>query len=70
MMPKPGQMYHFEGTFARPEKLEHSNGVVGDPTKATREKGEIIVTRVVDYVSELIGEIMAQYPVGTRPQTA
>jgi creatinine amidohydrolase len=70
MMPKAGQMYHFEGTFARPEKLEHSNGVVGDPTKATREKGEIIVTRLVDHVSLLIEEIMQQYPVGTRPQTA
>jgi creatinine amidohydrolase/Fe(II)-dependent formamide hydrolase-like protein len=44
--------------------------VVGDPTKATREKGEIVVTRVVDYVSQLIGEIMEQYPVGQRPQTA
>ena len=45
-------------------------GVHGDPTKATREKGEIIVTRVVNHVSALIGEIMQQYPVGVRPQTA
>ena len=70
MMPKPGQMYHFEGTFARPEKLENSNGVVGDPTKATYEKGERIVTRLVDHVSLLVDEIMEQYPVGTQPQTA
>ena len=70
MIPKPGQMYHFEGTFALPEKLEGGNGVVGDPTKATYEKGEIIVNRVVDHVSLLISEIMEQYPVGTRPQTA
>jgi len=70
MIPKPGQMYHFEGTFALPEKLEGGNGVVGDPTKATYEKGEIIVNRVVDHVSLLISEIMDQYPVGVRPQTA
>ncbi len=73
VMPKPGQMYHFEGTFAKPEKLEQlegSNGVVGDPTKATLEKGEIIVTRLVDHVSLLVQEIMEQYPVGTKPQTA
>ena len=73
VMPKAGQMYHFEGTFAKPEKLEMlegGNGVVGDPTKATLEKGEIIVTRLVDHVSLLVEEIMEQYPVGTRPQTA
>jgi creatinine amidohydrolase len=73
MMPKPGQMYHFEGTFAKPEKLEMlegGNGVVGDPTKATVEKGEIVVTRLVDHVSLLVEEIMEQYPVGTKPRTA
>jgi creatinine amidohydrolase len=72
-MPKPGQMYHFEGTFAKPEKFEMEeggNGVVGDPTKATLEKGEIIVNRLVDHVSLLATEIMEQYPVGTRPRTA
>ena len=54
VMPKPGQMYHFEGTFAKPEKLEieeGGNGVVGDPTKATLEKGEIIVTGLVDHAT-------------------
>ena len=50
--------------------LEGANGVVGDPTKATLEKGEIIVTRLVDHVSLLVQEIMEQYPVGTKPQTA
>lgn len=69
---KPGQMYHFEGTFARPEKheiAEGGNGVVGDPTKATLKKGEILVTRVVDHISELVAEIMETYPVGVKPQT-
>ena len=71
-MPKPGTMYHFEGTFARPEKYdiaEGGNGVVGDPTKANVEKGKEVVTRTVDHVSELVAEIMERYPVGTKPQT-
>jgi len=70
--PTPGQMYHFEGTFARPEKYdiaEGGNGVVGDPTKATVEKGEILVTRVVDHISELVTEIREKYPLGVKPQT-
>jgi len=69
---KPGQMYHFEGTFARPEKheiAEGGNGVVGDPTKATLEKGEILVTRVVDHISELVAEIRETYPLGVKPET-
>ena len=71
--PLAGQMYHFEGTFARPEKYdleEGGNGVVGDPTKATREKGEKLVTKTVDHISELIGEIKEKYPCGVKPQTA
>lgn len=70
MQAKPGQMYHFEGTFASPEKDELGNGVVGDPTKATLEKGELLVSRMTDHVSELIAEIMERYPVGVRPKTA
>jgi creatinine amidohydrolase/Fe(II)-dependent formamide hydrolase-like protein len=69
---KPGQMYHFEGTFARPEKYEieeGGNGVIGDPTKATLKKGEILVTRVVDHISELVAEIREAYPLGVKPQT-
>ncbi len=67
MNPNPGMMYHFEGTFARPEYKELKNGVIGDPTKATREKGEIAVTRVVDYVCDLVNDIMQRYPVGVKP---
>lgn len=72
-VPGPGMMYHFEGTFARPEKYEIAeggNGCVGDPTKATREKGEKLVTTVVDQVSELVAEIREKYPVGVKPQTS
>jgi creatinine amidohydrolase len=65
--PRPGMMYHFEGTFARPEYKELPNGVIGDPTKATLEKGEKLVTRTVDYVCELINDIMTRWPVGVKP---
>jgi creatinine amidohydrolase len=60
-------MYHFEGTFARPEYKELPNGVIGDPTKATLEKGEKLVTRTVEYVCELINDIMTRWPVGVKP---
>ena len=66
-MPRPGMMYHFEGTFARPEYKELDNGIIGDATKATREKGEKLVTRVVDYVVEIIEDIKARWPVGIKP---
>jgi len=67
MAPKPGQMYHFEGTFARPEYKELDNGIIGDATLATREKGEKIVTRVVDYAAEIIEDIRRRYAVGETP---
>lgn len=70
--PIPGTMYHFEGTFARPEKYdiaEGGNGIVGDATKATVEKGEILITRVVGHISDLVEEIMEKFPLGEKPQT-
>ncbi len=67
MPPKPGTMYHFEGTFARPEYKELKNGIIGDATLATREKGEILVTRLVDHMAELIEDIRAKYPPGVKP---
>jgi len=66
-VPQPGMMYHFEGTFARPEYKELKNGVIGDPTKATLKKGEIIVTRVVDHIVDVIEDIKTRWPVGTKP---
>jgi creatinine amidohydrolase/Fe(II)-dependent formamide hydrolase-like protein len=67
MQAKPGQMYHFEGTFALPEKDDLDTGVIGDPTKATKEKGEKLVTNLVNHIAELIKEIMEKYPVGVNP---
>ncbi len=65
--PLPGMMYHFEGTFARPEYKELENGVIGDATLATREKGEKMATAVADRVCDLIADIQARWPVGCKP---
>ncbi len=65
--PQPGMMYHFEGTFARPEYKELENGVIGDPTQATYEKGEKLVTRTVDHVVAIIEDIKSRWPVGVKP---
>jgi creatinine amidohydrolase len=64
---KPGMMYHFEGTFARPEYRELENGIIGDATIATVEKGEQMVTTVVGYMAELIEDIRARYEPGEKP---
>jgi creatinine amidohydrolase len=67
MRPRPGMMYHFEGTFARPEYKELKNGIIGDATLATREKGEQIVTRLTNHIADLIEDIRARYPAGVKP---
>jgi len=65
--PEPGMMYHFEGTFARPEVDELANGIIGNAKGATRAKGQLLVDRVVDYVAEIIEDIRARYKVGVSP---
>jgi creatinine amidohydrolase len=65
--PEPGMMYHFEGTFARPEYKELDNGIIGDATKATREKGEIMANRTADHIVAIIEDIKARWPVGVKP---
>jgi creatinine amidohydrolase len=67
MQPRPGMMYHFEGTFARPEYKELKNGIIGDATLATRDKGEQIVTRLTNHIAELIEDIRSRYPAGVKP---
>lgn len=42
-------------------------GILGDATKATREKGEKIVKAVVDKLSEFIEELKSKYPPGVSP---
>lgn len=65
--PTPWMMYHFEGTFARPEYKEIPVGVIGRPTLGTREKGEALVTSVVDGIVDLIDDIKMRWPLGTKP---
>ncbi len=61
------QMYHFAGTWAPMEKDDLDYGVIGNPTKATKEKGDALVEQVVQGYSEFINDIMAHHPVGTNP---
>lgn len=63
----PGMLYHFEGTFALPEKDDLANGVIGEPERATREKGEQLIESVVQHYSRLIGEIKERHPLGVNP---
>jgi len=64
---EPGMLYHFEGTWALPEKDDLDTGVIGDPTKATKEKGEMITEACVAYYIELVEEIRAKYENGVNP---
>ncbi len=64
---EPGMMYHFEGTFALPEKDDLDNGVIGDPTKATAEKGQKLVDKVVGHYCDLIVELRDRYACGINP---
>lgn len=66
-VPGPGMLYHFEGTFALPEKDDLDNGVIGDPTKATREKGEKLVEGVIEHYSRLVEEIKSRFKTGVNP---
>ena len=62
-----GMLYHFEGTFGLPEKDDLDTGVIGDPTLASKEKGDEIVGRVSDLYAELISDVMEKHPVGINP---
>ena len=42
-------------------------GVIGNPTKATKEKGDKLVEAVVEGYSELIKELLETHPVGKNP---
>lgn len=61
------QFYHFDGTWAPMEKDDLDYGVIGNPTKATKEKGDALVEKVVQGYSDFINEIMAAHPLGKNP---
>lgn len=42
-------------------------GILGDATKATRERGEKVVNAVVNKLSEFIEELKSKYPPGVSP---
>ncbi|MDA8442450.1 MAG: creatininase family protein [Peptococcaceae bacterium] len=58
-----------EGTVSAPEYKDLKVGVVGDPTIATKEKGEkyceVIVSRMVD----LVNHVKEKYPAGVKVET-
>jgi creatinine amidohydrolase/Fe(II)-dependent formamide hydrolase-like protein len=58
----------WQGTWAAPEYKDLKKGIIGDATKATREKGERYVTKVIERFIELVEHIKARYPVGVKPQ--
>jgi len=62
-----GRFQFFEGTFNQPEYKELKLGILGDATLATKEKGEKIVTAVVDRVSDVIDDIKKRWPAGSKP---
>ncbi len=61
------QMYGFGGTFALMEKDDLDYGVIGNPTKATKEKGDALVEQVVEGYAQFIRELMERHPVGVNP---
>jgi len=62
-----GPIFAFAGTFYEPEYKQLKHGVIGFPSKATREKGEKILNAIVDKLVELIEEIKRKYPPGVKP---
>ena len=63
----PWQMYHFCGTFALPERDDLDNGIIGNPSKATKEKGDALVEKAVEGYSQFIADLLEKHPVGTNP---
>jgi creatinine amidohydrolase len=47
----------YGGDFTRPWHLYTKNGGTGDPTKATREKGEKVLSAVVERVGDVLVEL-------------
>lgn len=62
------QCYGGFGTWALLEKDDLDHGVIGNPTKATKEKDDALVERVVEGYTKMINELMEHHPVGKNPQ--
>ncbi len=55
--PQLKTMIKYGGSFRRPWHLYTKNGGVGDPTMATKEKGEKIVNAAVERISDIFVEL-------------
>jgi creatinine amidohydrolase len=63
-----GGCFCIEAMTAFPQQSESSkHGVIGDPTLATREKGEKIVDAAVRIICALIEELKSRFKVGEVP---
>ncbi len=59
-----------EGTVSTPEWGDLKYGVIGDPSKATYEKGEKYCNIISERLSELVESVKEQYPAGVIPKTS
>ncbi|RQD71200.1 MAG: creatininase family protein, partial [Tindallia sp. MSAO_Bac2] len=57
------------GTVSAPEYKDLKDGVVGDPTLATKEKGDKYVDAIVEKMVALVESIKKDYPAGTKIET-
>ena len=64
--PKDGGFPGHAVTAFHYQKDEYKKGVLGDATKATKEKGAIIVEDAVSKISEFIEYLKKKYPPGTK----
>lgn len=58
-----------EGTVGTPEYTDLKAGVIGDPTLATKEKGEKYTKEIIKRTSEFINHIQEKYPPGIKIKT-
>ena len=54
------QCYGGFGTWALLEKDDLDHGVIGNPTKATKEKDNALMERVVEGYTKMINELMEE----------
>lgn len=59
-----------EGTFSAPEYKDLKSGVVGDPTLATRGKGQKYVDKVIERMVVFVNGIKEKCPVGVKPEVS
>jgi len=66
-LPEEGGIPHHNLTASYFQVDVYKLGILGDATKATKEKGKKMVDTVVDKLSEFIEELKRKYPPGVSP---